>query len=45
VSPVRTLIAGSQNATPIRRAMLAIPASGDRRFRSTSTANAFKGET
>ena len=29
----------------MRRAMFAMPASGERRFRSTSTASAFSGET
>ena len=43
VSPVRTAIAGSRTATPARRAMFAMPASGERRLRSTSTASAFSG--
>ena len=36
-------IPGSRTATPARRAMFAIPASGERRLRSTSTASAFSG--
>ncbi len=40
-TPTRTLGAGS----PRRRAAPAIPTSGERRLRSTSTASAFSGET
>src|SRR6185503_17053911 len=45
VSPVRNPIAGVWNRSPAAVAMLAIPARGARRLRSTSTANAFSGET
>ena len=45
VSPVRTPIAGTWSVSPRAWAMFAMPASGARRFRSTSTASAFSGET
>jgi hypothetical protein len=44
VSPVRIAISGIVTGTSIRRATLATPASGARRFRSTSTASALRGE-
>ena len=43
VSPVRTLISGWWTSTPAWRAIFAIPASGERRLRSTSTARALSG--
>ena len=45
VSPVRTATAISGSGSPSRRAACPIPVSGDRRFRSMSTASAFSGET
>jgi hypothetical protein len=44
VSPVRIAIAGIVTSTPCARATFAIPASGARRLRSTSTASALSGE-
>ena len=45
VSPVRMPTAMSGTGRPSRRAAWEIPASGARRFRWTSTARAFSGET
>ena len=45
VSPVRTATAISGSGSPSRRAACPIPVSGDRRFRSMSTASAFSGDT
>ena len=45
VSPVRVATVTSGTSIPSRPACWAIPASGLRRFRSTSTARAFRGET
>src|SRR5262252_3945575 len=45
VSPVRNPIEGERCGVPSREAAAAIPASGARRFLSTSTASAFSGET
>jgi hypothetical protein len=45
VSPVRTAMTGAWKAAPVDCATLAIPASGARRLRSTSTARALSGET
>jgi len=45
VSPVRIEIDGITNASPRSEAMLAMPASGARRLRSTSTAKALSGDT
>ena len=45
VSPVRMAIAGVTYPPPLPSATRAIPASGARRLRSTSTASAFSGET
>ena len=44
VSPVRMAIAGVVVRVAARRGALAMPASGARRLRSTSTASAFSGE-
>ena len=44
VSPVRTATVGRWNRSPRAVARLAMPAIGDRRLRSTSTASAFSGE-
>ncbi len=44
VSPVRMAICGVAIARPSPCATMAIPASGARRFRSTSTASALRGE-
>jgi hypothetical protein len=44
VSPVRIDIAGTRNATPCAVATWAMPASGARRLRSTSTASALSGD-
>ena len=44
VSPDRTATETSGTCTPLRAASEPMPTSGDRRFRSTSTASAFSGE-
>jgi hypothetical protein len=44
VSPVRIAMSGIVTGTPMRLAALAMPVSGARRFRSTSTASALSGE-
>ena len=44
VSPVRTPTTIGDRAVPSRAAAASMPVSGDRRFRSTSTARAFSGE-
>ena len=44
VSPVRIDIAGTWNGTPCAVATWAMPASGARRLRSTSTASALSGD-
>ncbi len=44
VSPVRIDIAGTWKGTPCAAATCAMPASGARRLRSTSTASALSGE-
>src|SRR5690606_4246645 len=45
VSPVRTPTRTSATGTPCAVAAAVMPTSGDRRFRSTSAASAFRGET
>ncbi len=45
VSPVRTATVMSGSGSPSRCAACLIPVSGERRFRSMSTASAFSGET
>ncbi len=45
VSPERTATSTSIGASPSRRAVSRIPIKGARRFRSTSTASAFSGDT
>ena len=45
VSPVRTATWMSGSGSPSRRAACLIPVSGDRRFRSMSTASALSGDT
>ena len=45
VSPVRIATTGAWSVSPRRAATAATPASGTRRFRSTSTASALSGET
>ena len=45
VSPVRIATSGRCTASPRRAATRAMPPSGVRRFRSTSTASALRGET
>ena len=45
VSPVRIATSGTWNVSPRRSATRAMPASGARRFRSTSTARALRGDT
>ncbi len=45
VSPVRTATAGIRCSIPSSAASRVMPAMGARRFRSTSTASAFSGET
>ncbi|SKT69504.1 Uncharacterised protein [Mycobacteroides abscessus subsp. abscessus] len=45
VSPERTPIVMAGSGRPIRAAVRAMPASGARRFRSTSTASALSGDT
>ncbi len=45
VSPDRMAMDGRRYASPRRSAIAAIPATGARRLRSTSTASAFKGDT
>ena len=45
VSPVRMATVGVWKGSPLAAATLAMPASGARRLRSTSTASALSGET
>ena len=45
MSPVRTATVGRRWTSPRAAASFATPASGTRRFRSTSTASALSGET
>src|SRR5260221_7350089 len=45
VSPVRIATVGSRTPSPRRSAAWPMPAMGERRLRSTSTASAFNGET